>query len=226
MNIQNKRRGFTLIELLIVVAIIAILALIAVPNFLEAQTRAKISRSKTDQRTIHVGVMALQVDLNVLLVDFWDDDVPDIVTRRLHELFGCIYQERDRRGGVIGVLVPLTTPVAYLTSIPLDPFAQDDNVSTYIGDLVDTDQVKPHAYFYIDDDPEIGGRDHGMDYYDKSTMTGRNIGIRPCLEGHFVTMGLGPIRQTSYTQAGIHYDPTNGTASHGMIVRYSDGGSN
>ena len=66
-----RRHGFTLIELLIVVAIIAILAAIAVPNFLEAQTRAKISRAKADHRTIATGLETYQIDNNVFPLGNW-----------------------------------------------------------------------------------------------------------------------------------------------------------
>ena len=61
---RRRVRGFTLIELLIVVAIIAILALIAVPNFLEAQTRAKVSRVRADMRSLATGQEAYMVDWN------------------------------------------------------------------------------------------------------------------------------------------------------------------
>ena len=61
---KEKAQGFTLIELLIVVAIIAILAAIAVPNFLEAQVRAKVSRAKSDMRTIATALESYAVDHN------------------------------------------------------------------------------------------------------------------------------------------------------------------
>ena len=52
MGWKESERGFTLIELLIVVAIIAILAAIAIPNLLTAINRSKQKRTISDMRNI------------------------------------------------------------------------------------------------------------------------------------------------------------------------------
>ncbi len=102
--------GFTLIELLIVVAIIGILAAIAVPNFLNAQMRAKVSRAVADLRSIRTALGMYQVDNNRYIND------PNEWARN------NIYQ----RG--FQVWSPLTTPIAYINSSAFfDPFIPKDN---------------------------------------------------------------------------------------------------
>ena len=55
-------RAFTLIELLIVMGIIMILAAVAVPNFLDAYTRAKVSRVHSDMRTLATALESYHAD--------------------------------------------------------------------------------------------------------------------------------------------------------------------
>src|SRR6187397_971710 len=51
-TLKKNRGGFTLVEIMIVVAIVALLAAIAVPNFLRARKRAQATRIMDDLRLI------------------------------------------------------------------------------------------------------------------------------------------------------------------------------
>ena len=63
----RKDKGFTLIELMIVVAIIAILAAIAIPNFLKFQAKSKQSEARTMLTGVYEAEMAYFSTENLFL---------------------------------------------------------------------------------------------------------------------------------------------------------------
>lgn len=100
-----KTSAFTLIELLIVVAIIGILAAIAVPNFLNAQIRSKISRVMADQRNLSTAI------------EMYSFDNGRSPTGSLEGVSVGLWTAGDRQA-----LKLLTTPISYMGSLPNDPF--------------------------------------------------------------------------------------------------------
>jgi prepilin-type N-terminal cleavage/methylation domain-containing protein len=194
------RRASTLIELLIVVAIIAILAAIAVPNFLEAQTRAKVSRTRADMRSVATGIESYRIDANAYPPPF-----------------GIAVEGRDS-------WAVLSTPVAYLTAGRMqDPFAR---ASVSIGQttltyeaingqqqIIETGAVAPasvlpagqRAYWWWiasrGADARYGFMGGGSDPEYKIRTKFYNSDTDP---GGFLT---------------TVYDPTNGTTSLGNIYR-------
>lgn len=124
------RRGFTLIELLIVCAIIAILASMAVVNLLEAQTRSKVSRVKADMRAMTTAVECYAVDHNRYPIRHhrWEkggleETSPTVDTVYHHAPFTEKVFDPDvgESRSAVGLHM-LTTPIAYMSSLPHDVF--------------------------------------------------------------------------------------------------------
>jgi len=212
-------KGFTLIELLIVVAIIAILAAIAIPNFLEAQVRSKVSRVKADQRSLANGLEAYYVDNN-------DYPAMAIGDRAANGFAGNVTVPGT--GGTSGarkiltfrVIVTttdyfrtITTPQAYITSYFPDPFAdtkgccfayyKDTNGWIVASFGPDTDENAPNTKY--------GDLGLTTDFAGCGTETQYTSALaQPTLQ---LLTGNG------YSGECYTYDPTNGTVTPGDVYR-------
>jgi prepilin-type N-terminal cleavage/methylation domain-containing protein len=196
-------KAFTLIELLIVVAIIAILAAIAVPNFLEAQTRSKVSRTLADMRSLATGIEAYCADCNCYPCQCG-------VTNQ-----GAVQCPLDNpRGSILMtkyIGFSLTTPVAYLTTLFKDPFASS----------VDGPEPDVLYYFYHNFEQTITW------YRANTGKIPNGLRVRHREWGEWVLVARGPdCDRRDIEDAAIgsilvngFYDPTNGTVSNGDILR-------
>lgn len=191
---NNRKFGFTLIELLIVVAIIAILAAIAVPNFLEAQVRSKVSRTRSDLRTFATALESYRTDENG------------------YPPYGS--QDPD-----INLLIPddpqflephwLTTPIAYVSSASsmYDPFRSQSPPGDWTNPEV---HFKLYNYVNWDD-----ARYKNETAVHSRLGEWRLVGSGPD-RWRFSASFTGPdYVPWSYAV----YDPTNGTVSIGDVAR-------
>ncbi len=186
-------KGFTLIELLVVVAIIAILAAIAVPNFLEAMTRAKVSRVKSDLRTIATAIESYTVDNNRIPYD----GAPG-----------------GPHFGWVNSYTKLTTPIAYLSTIYKDPF-QDKT-------FPDT-TLPGHSHYLEPNGPKNHSYDYGSGYWHDIFNGGSPGYVKNFRLSFWKIGSAGPDLRfenagSFYGMLEL-YDPTNGTVSDGDVYR-------
>ncbi|MBI1783913.1 prepilin-type N-terminal cleavage/methylation domain-containing protein [Candidatus Sumerlaeota bacterium] len=190
----SKRTAFTFVELMIVLIIIATLAAIAVPNFLESKVRASVSRSKADLATLKMAIETYRLENHAY--------------------------PRNRVTGVPDPydLIVLTTPVAYLGSLPPDAMTTQEVRGAHHPRTMG---LRPYNYFNaIQADPVAGLKvksDEGFGDYGHIVGfiwgIGPALGIPGVVDPKFQPTKISPNGEADL----IRYDPTNGSTSRGDI---------
>jgi len=220
--IQPTSRGFTLIELLIVIAIILILISIALPNFLEAQQRAKVAKAKSELKTYVNGLESYRLDYGGYPRDhdsIWPHPVAE-----------------DQDG-----YTQLTSPIKYLSKLPTDPWGQQVTTGGYQAGGVARNRAmyyeggsgSDELNNYDGKGPQCGNKAVSRkDLYRRSSV--RAWGSARCVHAYLM-LSIGPNADDDTHSTGVGpssgndnfpysvlmnpYSPTNGTVSAGDIYK-------
>ena len=190
---MSKNKGFTLIELLIVVAIIAILAAIAIPNFLQAQIRAKTARAKGELASLATAIESYYVDENNYPPDGSDAYGP--------ALFGYA-------PGYWYVTPAFTTPIAYISSGTMlqDPFRAGITQNALLT-----------RYRYSNTKDGSLGQVTNPGPYRDAFGGWRMLSLGP---DRVYSMDVGAnLTKWGIWDITYPYDPSNGTVSNGDMIR-------
>lgn len=102
-----EKRGFTLVELLVVMVVLAVLAAVVLPKFVNSSTRAKEAELKTNLRLARDAIERFHND-----VGLWPNGTDDLVN--------CPETALDNTGNDVNVN-PSNWHGPYLESRPFDP---------------------------------------------------------------------------------------------------------
>ncbi len=203
---MTRLKGFTLIELLIVVAIIGILAAIAVPNFLNAQVRAKVSRVQSEHRSLTNALESFNID-NGQYPPLNGFDRATSRNCKENDL-SCARIESKRPFRKIH----LTTPIAYIATIPFDPFRGDGGSRDY---QYGSDGISYYIITSYGPDGTDGAASANPSELDERFYTGATMNDR---DQAAVSSSKGGGSTDMYLSRYV-YDSSNGVSSDGDIIK-------